>query len=488
MGPQWVIFRFLNVSLAAFAKEITTITFDSMKHWQVNQKNLKNHEMNINHTHPQIPEYLPGEPVPPGSTFLFSLIRIFGRTAGLILLAILTAPLWLFYWLGIVFWGSPPNVPKFWQVKRYLHLVWTSKPPAPGIPLDKRYMLTIAVILKVVFAPVLGLAWFLDELLYGRVLNSTKVIAPLIEISAGRSGSTQLARYLEDDPRLVAPSLLQSLFPYLWLWKLAPSTIGRILSPDAFRRFLERQLPKEFLERHEGDPFRTDTFDGAIYTTHFNSLAFHLGPEVAVEDFGFARISPHNRSLWEVEFIQLFDRIARKTLAFAGTGANGERPRFFVKGHFLCAADALEEKYPDASFLCMIREPAARLQSAINYIRVNPHDSALGPLPWGWLVDALTRTETEYCEVEQQWFSRQGGAKRYVIRFADFVADLQKTMMGVYSFCFGDKALPPHVPHEHPPRERKKYRINRSIADLGIDESQLNSRLASYLDWCKKSE
>jgi hypothetical protein len=103
-------------------------------------------------------------------------------------------------------------------------------------------------------------------------------------------------------------------------------------------------------------------------------------------------------------------------------------------------------------------------------------------------VDALTRTETEYCEVEQLWFSRHGGAKRYVIRFADFVADLQKTMMGVYSFCFGDKALPPHVPHEHPPRERKKYRINRSIADLGIDESQLNSRLASYLGWCKKSE
>lgn len=434
-----------------------------------------------------VQEYLPGEPVLPRTTAFFVAVQVLGRTIGLILLAFLTAPLWPFYWVGALVWGSPPNVPKLWQVRRYLHLTWTCQRPAPSLPLGKRCLLTIAIFRKVVFAPVLGLAWFLDELLFGRVLNSTQVIAPLIEISAGRSGSTQLARYLEDDPRLVAPSLLQSLFPYLWLWKLAPYTIGRIVSPDAFRRWLERQLPQEFLERHEGDPFRTDTFDAVIYTTHFNSLAFHFGPDVAVEDFGFARIAPHNRTLWEVEFIQLFDRIARKTLAYAGTGIDGAQRRVFVKGHFLCAADALERKYPDAAFICMIREPAARLQSAINYIRVNPHDSALGPPPWRWLAEALTRTETDYCEVEQAWFSRKDGAKRYVIRFADFVADLQPAMLGVYGFCFGDIALPPHVPQQHPARERKNYRINRSLADLGVDELQLKSRLASYIAWCKRT-
>jgi len=56
-----------------------------------------------------------------------------------------------------------------------------------------------------------------------------------------------------------------------------------------------------------------------------------------------------------------------------------------VKGHFLCAADALERHYPDARFLTMIREPAPRLQSGINYLRVNPTD-ALGPVPWVWLM------------------------------------------------------------------------------------------------------
>ncbi len=453
----------------------------------MDQNTLETLEEKINEVPASVPEHLPGEPLMPKTTVLFLVVRILGRMAGFVLLAIITAPLWPIYWLGALLWGSPPNVPKLWQVRRYIRLTWTSQPPAPGLPLVKRCLLTIAILRKVVLSPVLGMAWFLDELLFGGVLDSTPVVAPLIEISAGRSGSTQLARYLEDDQRLVAPNLLQSLFPYLWLWKLAPYTIGRIVSPDAFRRWLERQLPQEFLERHEGDPFRTDTFDAAIYTTHLNSLAFNFGPDVAVEDFGFARIAPHNRTLWEVEFIQLFDRIARKTLVNAGKGIDGERRRFFVKGHFLCAADALERKYPNASFICMIREPAARLQSAINYIRVNPHDSALGPPPWGWLADALTRTETDYCKVEQDWFSRKDGAKRYVIRFADFVTDLQIAMLGVYGFYFGDTELPPHVPHKHPPRERKNYRINRSLADLGVDESQLKSRLASYIAWCENS-
>lgn len=434
-----------------------------------------------------VQEHLPGEPVLPKMTGLVFAARVLGRTASLVLLAIVTAPLWPPYWLGAFVWGRPPNVPKLRQVRRYLHLIWTIQPPAPGLPFGKRCLLTIAILRKVVLAPVLGLAWFFDELLFGRLLNATPVVAPLIEISAGRSGSTQLARYLEDDPRLVAPSLLQSLFPYLWLWKLVPYTIGRVISPDAFRRWLERQLPPELLERHEGDPFRTDTFDAVLYSTHLNSLSFLLGPDVAVDDFGFARIAPHNRTLWEVEFIQLFDRIARKTLANARSETDEGRRRFFVKGHFLCAADALERKYPDASFICMIREPAARLRSAINYIRVNPHDSALGPPPWAWLADTLARTETEYCEVEQAWFSREGGAKRYVIRFADFVADLRTAMLGVYGFCFGDTALPSHVPHAHPPRERKNYRIDRSLAELGIDELQLKSKLASYIAWCKQT-
>ena len=124
----------------------------------MDQKAVEKPEERINEIPAGVPKHLPGEPVQPRTTVHFFVVRIIGRTASLILLAILTAPLWPLYWLGSLVWGSPPNVPKLWQVKRYLHLTWTCQPPTPGLPWGNRCLLTIVIFRKVVFVPVLGLA------------------------------------------------------------------------------------------------------------------------------------------------------------------------------------------------------------------------------------------------------------------------------------------------------------------------------------------
>jgi hypothetical protein len=41
------------------------------------------------------------------------------------------------------------------------------------------------------------------------------------------------------------------------------------------------------------------------------------------------------------------------------------------------------------------------------------------------------------------------------------------------------------VPTRHAPRERQRYTVNRTLAELGIDEAALRSRLASYIAWCE---
>jgi hypothetical protein len=119
-------------------------------------------------------------------------------------------------------------------------------------------------------------------------------------------------------------------------------------------------------------------------------------------------------------------------------------------------------------------------------MRVNPVDPVLGPIPWAWLVSALVRTESDYCEFEQAWFTRETGARRCVVRFSDFVHDLETTMRQVYRICCDTNELPPHVPTRHAPRERKRYTVNRTLAELGIDEAKLCSQLASYVAWCRR--
>jgi hypothetical protein len=413
------------------------------------------------------------------------ILSLFLKTIQLILVAVLSLVLWPFYALGQRIWYRPPNVPHLAQVKRYLRLAWSVEPSPPGLSRRGRIWLTLSILRKLLMTPLTGLAWLLDELLYGRTLNATEVVAPLFVISGGRSGSTQMTRYIEADPRVTAPNLLQSMFPYLWLWRLAPRTIGRILTPEKVRARLESMMPSELLERHELDPFKADTFDGALFSGHLNPLAFYLGPEVSTEEFSFAAFAPEDRSRLERDFVQLVDRIGRKQLLFIGD-AGAERPhRLFIKGHFLCAASALERHYPDAVFLTLVRDPASRLQSGINYLWVNPSDPAMGPPPWAWLSQSLLQTEGDYCRIEQAWFSQEGGARRCVVRFTEFVSDLEGTMQHVYRACFNQEQLPPHIPRTHPPRERKQYKVNRSLAELGIDAEQMRTDLADYVVWCQ---
>lgn len=417
---------------------------------------------------------------PPVIALAFKAIQI-------VAIAALDLVLWPLYAAACLIWHRPPMGPHTAQVKRYLRLTWSVEPINPGMSRQARIWLTLSIVRKLLMTPIQGLAWLLDELLYGQALNATQVVAPLFVISGGRSGSTQMTRYIEADPAVTAPNLLQCMFPYLWLWKLVPNTIGRILTPEKLRTMFESMMSAELLERHEFDPFKADTFDGAMFSSHLNPLAVYLGPGAAAREFNFAAFPPQDRAQLEHDAVQLIDRIGRKHLLFIGDAATEKSCRLFIKGHFLCAAAALERQYPDAAFLTLVRDPAKRLQSGINYLRINPSDPAMGPPPWAWLSAWLLHTESDYCRIEQAWYS-QSGARRCVVRFADFVSDLEGTMQRVYRECLHQDQLPLHVPRTHPPRERKHYTVNHSLAELGIDETELRRKLADYVAWCRSEE
>jgi hypothetical protein len=393
------------------------------------------------------------------------------------------------YGLLALRYGRAPNVPRGRQLARYLRLAWTVRPPPPGLSPYDRAWLSLSVLRLTATVPWFGTAWLLDEVLYGERLRAVRIAAPLIEMSGARSGSTQLAHYLEEDPHLVAPTLLQCMFPFRWAWRLAAATIGRVVAPETIRERALAGMPPAFHERHETDPFRTDTFEIPVMTRHCNHLSLRLGPDVLAEDFALGPRTPPNHAFWEEDFMGLFDGIARKVLLDAEPGPDGRPPRLFIKGHFLAAAPFLERRYPDAVFLTVIREPGPRLRSTVNFLRSTPFHEALGgPPPWGWLGAGIAKSEAAYCEIEQAWFTRPDGPRRCVVRFSDYVRDLEGTMARVYRECLGLSTLPAHVPREHTPRRRHGYTYDRSLAQVGVDEAALDARLAEYRAWCRSAE
>lgn len=259
---------------------------------------------------------------------------------------------------------------------------------APHLTFRARIYIALLLLSKAAQIPIWGLAWHLDEILYSRALDLSKfdIVRPILfVISAGRSGSTQITRYIENDPDVASPSILHCLFPFLWAWRLIPRTVGRFISTEYVTEKIKSILPPESLERHEMDPFKSDTFDAVFGGSHYNYRALALGPDVANDEMNMARIANEVDSPFlEHEFGRLIDRLGRKYLlmkqleqSHQAIGANHNRARFFIKGHFLWVADELERRYPNASFLTVVREPTSRIRSCINFMRVQPPDPAL---------------------------------------------------------------------------------------------------------------
>ena len=427
---------------------------------------------------------LPHEPLRVRKPTL-SFLLVLGKQ---LLLIILTAPLSAaalpVFLLGVLLWGWPPHQTRLSEAARYIKYAWSQRPPPPGIAPLSRVWLTLQVLQKLGAVPLHGVAWQLDEVLYGRQLQNIDVVAPLFVLSAARSGSTQISRYLEDDPGLSSPSVLQIVFPYLWLWRIAPFTLGRFFSRDDVHAIFHARITEEFRQRHEGDPFHTDTIEILFYSQRLHLMSPMFGPKVTREEFGPVNTAPHNRRLWEQDFIAFIDRLGRKSLVFDGPDADNKPKRLFIKGHFIEARDALARRYPEAHFLTIIRDPVSRLRSVVNHLHGNPFAEELGAIPWSWIVASVVDIEADYCQIEQTWFNNPDGPARTVVRFTDFTNDLKGTMSTVYRNCMGSDTLPAHIPTEHPPRERKSYRVNRTLLQLGVDVDALTTRLSDYRAWC----
>lgn len=409
----------------------------------------------------------PAEP-PVLSSLVTALLALCG-------VAVLAAPLWPAYLVARLFLRRPPVVPAPALAAKTLRLAIGPNSAGPGV--RARVFVLLAWLRRVAAAPLWAFAWWLDELLYGRALDAVDLSGAVLELSAARSGSTQLAHYLEDDPRLAAPNVLQALFPFVWLWRI----VGRFDRPDRrarLARFLVASLPGPYLERHEAEVFRTDTLE-VIYTIRqLFDLATHLGPGMVIEEYDIANLTPASRPLWEDDFVPYTARLGRKVLL----GAPGRR--LLLKGHFLAAADAMAAAFPDARFLTVVRAPLPRLQSVINFQHSQPAPIGLGTVPWPWLVARALTIEPAYLEREHAWFTAPTGPRRVVVRFSDYLRDLPGTLARVYRECLDEERVPESLPRTHAPRVRTNYTFDRSLVDLGIDAATLETRTRTYREWC----
>ena len=417
------------------------------------------------------------------SSVLFYAIKV-------IILCILSSPFYVMTNLLSFVYGMPPKVVRSKQTRRFIRYAIECK----DITFTAYIELLLTIISHSITSHISGFCWLIDEILYSKQLNAISINKTLFVLSAYRTASTEMARALaKDKQRFVAPNAIMCAFPYLWVWKLITYIVGDDsgISTDEMNVYLNKNFTKESLERHDNDHFAIDTFDGYWLSSHLNGLAFHLGPNVIVRECNSAIFEKYNQCLFENDFVEHVDRLAKKTLLF--NGIEEDAPiSFLLKGHFLLSAQALQRQYPDARFLTVLRDPLDRLKSGINHMAVNATLWQGRPPRWDWLTEAYEQIEVVYCAREMDWYNNCSSAdqkQRLAIRFDAFVKNFDKTMKGVYrdllleSSNSDDTNMPMFTP---PEKVSKRYSIDKSLKELGVDEAQFKLQLADYYAWMKK--
>uniref|UniRef100_A0A7S4KG11 Protein-tyrosine sulfotransferase n=1 Tax=Paramoeba aestuarina TaxID=180227 RepID=A0A7S4KG11_9EUKA len=274
--------------------------------------------------------------------------------------------------------------------------------------------------------------------------------------------------------------------PYLWVWKLMNCTIGRIVSKEWVEQKFEGIIPEATKQKHEFAIFGIETYEiHFIMMLHLRGFSMGLGPYTHASESSFGSI-PTMEYNWNVNFPRYVDDMARKHMIFHGN-ENGAK-RLFIKGHFLGGAEALRKKYPDADFFTVIRPPHQVVQSFINFIQCMELDGMVGKMPWKNNIIYLTLDQVRYFKEEKEWYEKEDGANKLVVRFSDYVKDLEGTMKVIYKHVMNGREVPDYIPKEHPPRDRKNYLVNRSLEVMGVSEKGLREELPEYYAWVENKQ
>ena len=421
-----------------------------------------------------------------------------------ILFQLITTILWIpfslacvpLYLPGLVVWGKPPTIPSWSAFCRNLIAAWMEGKSEENIPFTNRIIIFLVFLDIIVKVPVNGVCWYLDEALYPSYHNIV-IKDPLFVISATRSASTQITKYLEEDKEtFVTPTAIEGGFPYIWVWRLVFPIIKRLGLHNMMEKKLSKIIGEEMKKRSIFNIYKSDAWDGMLAFPHQTwLLSQNLGCRFYKYGFVTCTLKEMDEDFCKC-FLKGTDCILKKVVYHRGL----PNQRVLIKGHFLFAAKTLEQRYEGAKFLSLIRDPLERFQSTLNHFKVLSVDGAtskvhgLFPITWKVQRDWLIETQMCYCEEEMSFYkhSQENTTNKLAISFANYVTNLTSTLQDIYSFLnipmpaemLSKAAKLQSTSHDYT-EKRSSYdqKYNRTLSSVGIDEEKLRHLLAEYIEW-----
>lgn len=319
-----------------------------------------------------------------------------------------------------------------------------------------------------------GLGYVFDDLLY-RGWRSVEIKPPLFIVAPARSGTTLLFHQLAQDPQFAAPTLgatlLRSISVLRLLRRMAAKQRGFILAArDGINKTMSalddtHTLRIDRLEEDEG-----------FFNDVYGLTNAHMFYPTLYESYGIRELDDRpTRSQRAV--MRSYRNYVRRFLYLSGPERTYLSKNVSSPGRMHC----LEQSFPDARYIHIVRDPVQQLPSALELIRAvarGSHGRVRPPEHPYWKLMAE-------CLMEQHrrllaWERKLPAERWLTLRYDDLIADPAATLERVYEHFQLPRSSASHellgAANERAGEFKKSRRY--ALTDYGIDPDYVREQLA----------
>lgn len=297
----------------------------------------------------------------------------------------------------------------------------------------------------------------LEDLIFSRKVNRTKLEPPVFIIGHWRSGTTLLHNLMSMDKQFIYPNMGAMLFPSQFL--LTEPVLKHVV-----KHLLPKQRPMDNMPVNWDLPQEDET---SIMLLHLMSPYLAIGfsdqPEVYDRFYELDQLTPKEEATWKSTFLYFL-----KKLAFKAGGANKhillKSPTHTFRIPFLL------KMFPDARFVYIYRDPYKVYNSTLHLRRTMFGDNGFAPLKMEKLEEDMANIYLNHLDVYDRDRKTVPEGQLHEVRFeeleADPVAELRKVYERLNLSGFDDleKNMQPYL------KDQKSYKKNKYEMDAAQEK------------------
>ncbi len=296
----------------------------------------------------------------------------------------------------------------------------------------------------------------MENLIFRRKINKTKLEPPVFIIGHWRSGTTLLHNLMSMDKQFIYPNMGAMLFPSHFL--LTEPVLKHVV-----QHLLPKQRPMDNMPVTWDLPQEDET---SIMLLHLMSPYLAIGfsdqPEVYDRYYELDQLSPKEDALWKKTFLYFLKKLTYKS---------GENKHILLKSPtHTFRIPFLLKMFPDARFVYIHRNPYKVYNSTLHLRRTMFGENNFAPLDMEKLEEDMSNIYIDHLNVYERDRQVVPEGQLHEVRFEDLEADPVNEMRKVYErlnlsgFDELEKNMQPYL------KDQKSYKKNKYEMDAAQEK------------------